>query len=258
VNTEPERTTGTRCNTPISGGILSFPCTLAANHEANGEPHYAVEVDRSVRAWRTWKEQTLMAQQASDAEGQQVPVGGVIEELPGGVTISRTTDTETIHPMVVNLRPEPTKQREGDQRLPDGDETVVDDQALLIADIEARRQVGIARYGQGHRPFNGRDTLLDAYEEMLDFLVYLRSLRRAAQADRQTLVEVVEKVISEQPRAASSQALAEVAVDRVMGWVVGQRDHEVDQMIVSLAQAGVDVRQRPDGQWEASVIPDAG
>jgi hypothetical protein len=150
VNTEPERTTGTRCNTPISGGILSFPCTLAANHEASGEPHYAVEVDRSVRAWRTWKEQTLMAQQASDAEGQQMPVGGVIEELPGGVTISRTTDTETIHPMVVNLRPEPTKQREGDQRLPDGDETVVDDQALLIADIEARRQVGIARYGQGH------------------------------------------------------------------------------------------------------------
>jgi hypothetical protein len=113
---------------------------------------------------------------------------------------------------------EPTKQRDGDQVLPSGDERLVDDQALLIADIEARRQVGIERYGQGHRPFNGRDTLLDMYEEQLDFLVYLRSLRRMSEATRDELIEVAARALHPEPDG-EDLATAQIVVDRIMGYI---------------------------------------
>jgi hypothetical protein len=44
----------------------------------------------------------------------------------------------------------------------------------VAADVEARKQVGIARYGRALHPFNGRDALLDAYQEALDLAIYLR------------------------------------------------------------------------------------
>lgn len=70
-------------------------------------------------------------------------------------------------------QPEPTKQRPGDQPLP-----VVNDhpdiQAAVIADIEERRKVGISRYGTALQPNNGRDMLLDAYEEAMDLTIYLK------------------------------------------------------------------------------------
>jgi hypothetical protein len=65
------------------------------------------------------------------------------------------------------------KLREGDQPLP-----IVNDardiQSQVIADIEARRQVGIQRYGTALQPHNGRDMLLDAYEEAMDLTIYLK------------------------------------------------------------------------------------
>jgi hypothetical protein len=44
--------------------------------------------------------------------------------------------------------------------------------------VEARKQVGLDRYGQLLCPDNGRDTLRDAMEEALDLCVYLRNLLR--------------------------------------------------------------------------------
>jgi hypothetical protein len=47
-------------------------------------------------------------------------------------------------------------------------------QDLVIADMEARKQIGLERYGtllQGH---NGRDYLRDLYEELLDACNYVR------------------------------------------------------------------------------------
>lgn len=117
--------------------------------------------------------------------------------------------------------PEPTKTREGDQVLPTGDESIADDQALLIADIEARRQVGIERYGQGHRPFNGRNTLQDFYEEMIDGAVYARSLLRAREATRAELIDVVAKAFHPEPDG-EDEANAMIAVDRILDWVVLQ------------------------------------
>jgi hypothetical protein len=65
--------------------------------------------------------------------------------------------------------------RDGDQPLPvpNGNQDV---QSMVIADIEARRLVGIGRYGTALQPHNGRDALRDAYEESLDLACYLRQV----------------------------------------------------------------------------------
>jgi hypothetical protein len=49
-------------------------------------------------------------------------------------------------------------------------------QDMVIIDIEARKQVGIERYGTVLQPFNGRSALMDAYQEALDLATYLRQL----------------------------------------------------------------------------------
>lgn len=60
-----------------------------------------------------------------------------------------------------------------DQQLP-----VVNDrpfvQDLVVADIEQRKAHGIRKYGTALQSGNGRDMLLDAYEEALDLAIYLR------------------------------------------------------------------------------------
>ncbi len=49
-------------------------------------------------------------------------------------------------------------------------------QDLVIDDIRSRKEVGIERYGTVLQPFNGRNSLLDAYQEALDLCVYLKQL----------------------------------------------------------------------------------
>jgi hypothetical protein len=64
--------------------------------------------------------------------------------------------------------------REGDsQGMPRiNNEPYVHD--AMIADIEARKVLGTKRYGTPLQPHNGRNALLDAYEEALDLAVYLK------------------------------------------------------------------------------------
>ena len=45
---------------------------------------------------------------------------------------------------------------------------------LVIQDFEKRNEVGTAKYGVPLRAGNGRDPLLDLYQELLDAVVYLR------------------------------------------------------------------------------------
>ncbi|GLZ34863.1 hypothetical protein Lesp02_70500 [Lentzea sp. NBRC 105346] len=47
-------------------------------------------------------------------------------------------------------------------------------QSLVRADLEAREQVGIQRYGTALQPHNGRDALRDLYEELLDGACYVK------------------------------------------------------------------------------------
>ncbi len=45
---------------------------------------------------------------------------------------------------------------------------------MVIKDMEERDRLGRAKYGIPLRSFNGRDPLVDAYQEVLDLSVYLR------------------------------------------------------------------------------------
>lgn len=45
---------------------------------------------------------------------------------------------------------------------------------LVIRDMGARKKFGLEKYGTILQPFNGRNALKDAYEEILDLAVYLR------------------------------------------------------------------------------------
>lgn len=45
---------------------------------------------------------------------------------------------------------------------------------LVIQDMERRKIIGIERYKTPLQAFNGRDALMDAYEEALDLCQYLR------------------------------------------------------------------------------------
>jgi hypothetical protein len=63
--------------------------------------------------------------------------------------------------------------RPGDQPLPiPNDRGSIQDS--VIKDIQARRDLGIRRYGTPLQAYNGRDALYDAYEEALDLACYLK------------------------------------------------------------------------------------
>ena len=47
---------------------------------------------------------------------------------------------------------------------------------LVVRDLKDRREAGIARYGTPLRAGNGRNALIDAYQEALDLCVYLRQV----------------------------------------------------------------------------------
>lgn len=46
---------------------------------------------------------------------------------------------------------------------------------LVLRDMADRDTAGRIKYGVRLQPFNGRDQLVDAYQEALDLVVYLRS-----------------------------------------------------------------------------------
>ena len=48
--------------------------------------------------------------------------------------------------------------------------------SLVKKDIDNRDAFGKKKYGVHLQPFNGRDMIRDIYEELLDAVVYIRSL----------------------------------------------------------------------------------
>ena len=63
--------------------------------------------------------------------------------------------------------------------------TVYDDvtRNAVIADIEARKAIGLKKYGTLLQAFNGRDALVDAYQEALDLMQYLRQAVEEGQTE---------------------------------------------------------------------------
>jgi hypothetical protein len=111
---------------------------------------------------------------------------------------------------------EPSKQRPGDQVLPDGEGACVQDR--IIAEMHQSKEVGIQRYGQTLRTFNGRRGIEDVREEARDLFVYLTQVATEAEATRDELVEVVTQALW-RSEADDATSLASIAVDRITGWV---------------------------------------
>jgi len=64
-----------------------------------------------------------------------------------------------------------------DQPPPSAEDTKKPDVwRLVLKDMADRRVVGIKRYATPLQPFNGRDALVDLYQELLDAAVYARQL----------------------------------------------------------------------------------
>lgn len=81
----------------------------------------------------------------------------------------------------------------------------------VIEDIDARKRIGVARYGTLLRAFNGRDALMDAYQEALDLVIYQR------------------QVLEEQPANARVRAAYELGLDIcvILCKAIEERDHAV-------------------------------
>lgn len=47
---------------------------------------------------------------------------------------------------------------------------------LVKADLDTRSAEGVRKYGTKLQPNNGRDALIDAYQEALDLCMYLRQV----------------------------------------------------------------------------------
>jgi hypothetical protein len=68
-----------------------------------------------------------------------------------------------------------TRDAQRDQQLPTAGRQPV--QAALIRALAERRDYGIRKYGRPLETHNGRDALIDAWEEALDLLTYLTQMR---------------------------------------------------------------------------------
>lgn len=64
----------------------------------------------------------------------------------------------------------------GVESVPTAEDFTVDIPSQVCTDLVNRRQFGVTQYGRPLYPFNGRDTLKDAYEEAIDLVQYLRTL----------------------------------------------------------------------------------
>jgi hypothetical protein len=89
----------------------------------------------------------------------------------------------------------PTRlDREGDsQPMPLANDST-DIQTLVIQDIEKRRELGISRYGVALQANNGRDALLDAYEEAMDLTIYLKQALTERDAESVSITPLVDEM----------------------------------------------------------------
>ena len=69
----------------------------------------------------------------------------------------------------------------GSKKNPPPNNTGAEIVPMVIADLEGRRVMGEEQYGQVLRVENGRDVLLDLYQELLDAVLYIR--QKIAQED---------------------------------------------------------------------------
>jgi plasmid maintenance system antidote protein VapI len=100
---------------------------------------------------------------------------GITRHIAGKLEAALGIDADFWLRADVDYKEHMLKQREGDQPLPIPNDAP-DIQSAVIADIEARRELGIRRYGTALQPGNGRDAMRDLYEELLDACMYIKQV----------------------------------------------------------------------------------
>jgi hypothetical protein len=142
--------------------------TVDTNRPGEGRTLHTTYVPQRTKVDQTiWADETAEIEADLEARGESNPVISALGEIWD--------------------EPEPTKQRDGDQVLPTVNDEAQYIQDIVCDDIQARKAVGVDRYGTGLQTFNGRDADRDLYEELLDALMY----QKQRQIERAQLVEVV-------------------------------------------------------------------
>jgi hypothetical protein len=100
-------------------------------------------------------------------------------ELAQGLSPTTVDDVRSLDTVVwSDPRNEPDLEAQGEPLATSSEPTpqgTGDDVAALVReDIEARAQEGEQKYGERLTTHNGRDALVDAYQEVLDTAMYLR------------------------------------------------------------------------------------
>jgi len=61
------------------------------------------------------------------------------------------------------------------KKMPEkNDEDCIQD--MVIDDIKERKKIGVEKYGTVLKPFNGRNSIVDLYQELGDALVYCKQM----------------------------------------------------------------------------------
>lgn len=81
----------------------------------------------------------------------------------------------------------------------------------LIAELEARRALGVKRYGRALQAFNGRDPFRDAADELLDQHAYLTQIRHEYSALREAVLVLAKNVRMDIARTPSLEAAVALA-----------------------------------------------
>lgn len=74
---------------------------------------------------------------------------------------------------------------------------------IVIEDMKARDAAGRYKYGTPLQTNNGRKQLVDAYQEALDLVVYLRAEIEERRALKAALLKIIEKIDVTEPPALS-------------------------------------------------------
>jgi hypothetical protein len=63
--------------------------------------------------------------------------------------------------------------------------------SLVVRDMNLRDETGFKRYGVRLQPHNGRDTLMDLYEELLDAVAYTKTYMLEAACQKEKINQVL-------------------------------------------------------------------
>jgi len=98
-----------------------------------------------------------------------------VQDFSNGMQVCENHDCDTVVRFKIKIQDQP----------PPIPRTTAPIWELVIKDMQDRHLAGVERYGTALRAFDGRNTLVDAYQEALDLTVYLRkAIEEAGSPDK--------------------------------------------------------------------------